>query len=958
MSNTVTSKNGGVGLHISGADGRLHVISSMLSDNQNHGAHIKNMLGSVVLETVTSSKNHYSGIVIESGILHFLMNDSDVNENFVQGLYISNPLDSDIHVSNTKFLRNRGGQGIYFKDFRDDFQILLSDIVSGGNSENGALFEKVKAKSFNITSSSFDGNALHGVFVKQVFTGTTNFQEISTSYNLKTGVVVYQGSSSMNMKSWSSIGNQIHGFYLESQEGQLMLKDCYLDGNKRNGLWLVDSFNARLQSVHLQNCSVLKSSRYGILLDLKFGFQQGVEDYAVNVANSTIAYNALGGCWIYPSSCRRSAHYLLHRRVQLSFAGTKVEGNQNFGLYIHGPEWYELTAVLANNEMKNNSGYALKVAYYDYNCYDDYSFPVHVRVISSTFIKNIGEYTVLVNYNVLPTKRYIVFNNNSFIENRVIQSFSSSYVRTKTQAVLAVKEGTITVEHNSFVNPLFPHEMVTLLKDHERVIQARENWWGSRDECKVEERIFHFGDRIELAQIQYYPFLDSVHSNNVKVHNGTRRLCFLQGNKLGGLLNQTVTLPKDSDTYQVLGDVIVLPNGIFTIEENVTLEFPLKAVFIVFGQVVIKGTNSKRVKLIPRKPLQKEIRLVGSPYTWAGILQIWFNNRWLPVCLTRYRYESTIVCRQLGYEPLGVTYRYSSGNETFLHDVRCATHESASIMHCNKNNWMSSSSCSRYVAYIRCKTPYWSGVHLTITPKKSDIRNVDIDYAGFAYRDDLSIPGIALRVDLNRHIISGILVNNSAGIGVQLMYPDPFKVSHDIMSSTITNIEESGIRLESPFLNLATTNVVNTKGYGFRYYYHWNTLNNHVFKIADISVKKNINLCSGSDTYIDDSSIVYYLFVRTKSRQSCKKVITVPQDYSVGMQLIHHHVHRYSFFHVYSGTNKTSSTLWDVHSLSWQSRPVWKTNSSSVLFESSDYFYDHFNYFTTVHFVLFLVKGK
>ena len=954
IANTVVSKNGGFGLHISGAHGRLYLLSSVLSDNQNHGAHIKNMLGSVVLETVTSSKNHESGIVIESGILHFLMTDSDVNENLVQGLYISNPLDSTINVSNTKFLRNSGGQGLYFKDLRGDCQILFSDITSIGNSENGALFEKVKAKTFNITSSSFDRNTLHGVFVKQVLTGTTNFQEISTSYNLKTGVVVDQGISSMNIKSWSSIGNQIDGFYLESHEGQLMLKDCYFDGNKRNGLWLVDSFYARLQSAHLQNCSVLRSSRYGILFDLKFGFHQGVEGYAVTVANSTIAYNALGGFWIYPSSCSWPAYYLLHRRVKLSFAGTKVEGNQNFGLYIHGPEWYELTAVLAKNEIKNNSGYALKVAYYDDYCNDDYTFPVHVRVISNTFIKNIGEYTVFVNYNVLPTKRYIVFNNNSFIENRVIQSFSSRYVRTKAQAVLAVKEGTITVEHNSFVNPLFPHEMVTLLKDHERVIQARENWWGSRDECRVEERIFHFGDRIELAQIQHYPFLDSLHSNNLKVHNGTRRSCFLQGNKLGGLLNQTVTLPKDSDTYQVVGDVIVLPSGILTIEENVTLEFPLKAVFIVFGQVVIKGTNSKRVKLIPKKPLQTEIRLVGSPNPWSGILEIWFNNTWLPVCLTRYHYEPTIVCRQLGYEGTRYSYRYSTGDETFLHNVRCETDASASIMHCNRNNWIASSSCSSYVAYILCKTPYWSGVHLTITPKKSDITNVDIDYAGFAYRDDLSISGIALRVDLNKHNISGVLVNNSAGIGVQMMYPDPFKVSPDIMSSTITNIEESGILLESPFLSLVATNVVNTKGYGFRYYHNWNTLNNHVLKIADMSVKKNINLCSGNDTFIDDSSIVYYLVVRTKSRRVCKMVITVPQDYSVAMQIIHCDLQYYSVFHVYSGTNKASSILWDVHSLNWQSRPVWKTSSSSVLFESSE---SYRNYFSTVHFILFLIKG-
>ena len=273
ISNTLASKNGGVGLHISGAHGRLHGVSSVLADNQKHGVHIENMAGSVVLEAVTSSKNKASGIVIESGLFSLLITDSHVNENLVQGLYISNPLESTINISNTMFLRNSGGQGIYFKDFPEDYQIFLSDTTSLGNSHNGALFERVKANSLNVTSSSFDGNTLHGVFVKEVFTGNLNFQEISTSYNLKTGVVVSQGISRMNIESWSSIGNQIDGFSLENQEGQLMLKDCYVYGNKRDGLFLLDSINARLQSTHLQNCSVLNSSRYGVLFDLKFGFR-------------------------------------------------------------------------------------------------------------------------------------------------------------------------------------------------------------------------------------------------------------------------------------------------------------------------------------------------------------------------------------------------------------------------------------------------------------------------------------------------------------------------------------------------------------------------------------------------------------------------------------------------------------------------------------------------------------
>ena len=954
ISGSMVTRNGDVGVLINQANGQLFVTSSVFENNQKRGVHMEKMTGSVVLQSVNSSKNQESGVMIKTGTITLEISDSHVDENSGQGLYISNQLSSAIYVTNSQFNLNSGGEGIYLQDLSGSCKVRLSDISSFRNSQNGALFERVKAISLNVTSSSFDGNTLHGVYVNQVLTGNLNLQKISTSNNLKSGVFVFKGGTSVNIESWSSISNQYHGFYSEHQEGQLRLKDCFIKGNKRHGIWLYDSYYARLQSAHLENCSVLESSRYGVLFRLNLEFWQSAENYTVTMANSTIANNALGGCWFYPSDC--SYHSARHRRVQLLFDGNKVMQNKKFGLYIHGPEWYELRAVFANNEIKNNSGYAMKVAHYDYSCPDYRSFPVNVKVLSNTFIHNKGDYTVFVDYNTLPKMRYIVIKNNTFFENRVVRSFFSDYVRTRTQAVLAVKEGTVIVKHNSFINPWFPHEMATLLRDHERFIQASENWWGSRDECKIKDRIFDFADRVELAQIKYYPFLDSFNSSNVKVHDGSRPFCFLQGNRLGGTLNEAVTLPRDSATYQVIGDVIVLPKGVLTIEANVTLEFPLQAVLIIFGQVIVKGTNRERVRFIPKTPLQKELRLVGGPGSWDGRLEIWFNNTWMPVCINYYAHEVGVVCRQLGYEANTYSYRSSSGKEkAFIHYVRCDTDENDNIMHCNRINWISLPSCSNYVAYIHCKTPYWAGVHLTITPKISSIKDLDISYAGFPYRNDLSIPGIALRVDLNQHNLSGVFVDNSAAVGLQMMYPDPFKSSHDIMNSTITRTESDGIRLETPFLNLLTTDVVNTKGCGFLYYYNWKSLNAHVNKIADTSVKKHIHLCSENNTFIDDSSLVYYVVVTTKSSRACEKVITVPQGYSIGMQLIHHNVNYYVVFNVYSGLNKTSSTLWDIHSLRWSSRPAWKSNSSSVLVESS---YHHWNYWSTVHFVLFLIKGK
>ena len=954
ISSTSVTRNGDVGLNISEEYGQLRVESSVFQNNKNGGVLLNKVSGSMELQSVRSLQNQGEGISVRAGTVSLVINDGHFDENSGHGFFISNQLNSNINISNTQFIRNSGGKGIHLKDFSGGCEVRLSSISSLANSQDGAQFERVKAVSLNVTSSWFDGNTLHGVNINQVFTSNLNLHKISTSNNLKTGIFVSKGGTSVNIESWSSISNHIDGFYLEYQQGQLRLKDCFVDRNKRNGIWVADSFDSRLQAAHLENCSVLENNRYGVIFDLTFGFRQGSENYTVTVANSTIANNALGGCWFYPSACNWQLSYTLHRRVQLSFTGNKEEGNQKFGLYIHGPEWYELRAVFVNNDIRNNSGYAMKVASYNYGCPDHYSFPVDVTVLSNTFIKNRGEYIVYVDYNAFPKMRYIVLKNNTFLENRGIQSFFSNHVRIRTQAALAIKDGTVIVVHNSFVNPLLPHEMMTLLKDHERVIQAIENWWGSGDECKVKERIFDFDDRVELAQIQYYPFLNSFNSTNV--HNGSRALCFLQGMTLGGTLNRTVALSKNSGIYQVIGDVIVLPKGVLTIDANVTLEFPPQAVFIVFGKINIKGTRSERVRLIPKAPLQKEVRLVSGPSPWDGRLELWFNNEWMPVCINTYNYEPTIVCRQLGYEANTFRYRYSTGNETaFIQNVRCDTNENDNVMNCNKNNWISSPSCSNYVGYIQCKTPYWAGVHLTVTPRKSEIQNLDISYAGFAYRNDLSIPGIAFRVDLSRHNISGVFVENSAAVGLQMMYPDPFKTSHDIMSSTITRTESDGIRLETPFLNLVATDVVNTKGYGFLYHYNWKPLNTHVNKMADMSVKKNIHLCSDNNTFIDDSSPVYYLVVTTKSSRACETVITVPKDYVIGMQLIHHDVNSYIAFHVYSGLNKTSSSLWDIHLLSWGSRPVWQSNSSTILLTSS---YHYWNYRSTVHFLLFLTKGK
>ena len=939
------------GLYVSNTHGKMSVVESMFLQNKYSGVYITKITGTLEFTNVKSSKNQASGIVVHAGTLSFQMSDSQVEENSGQGLHILNQVNSTINIYNTQFIRNSNGDGVYLQAFRYCY-VRLAEVLSLGNSLHGALFTRLSDTRLNFSSCKFDGNSNIGVYTNYFFRGGLNLEKISTSNNYRSGYAFEFGDTNINIESSSSLGNGRDGFNVQNQGGEVVLKDFIAGGNKRNGLWFIDTKSARLRSVYLLNCNVSGNSQYGVLFYLTYRIDQRPENYIIKVANSTVFNNSLGGFMLYPADCGWG-NERWQRSVQLLFTGNKVKGNKRDGLDILGPEWYVLSAVLANNIYYENSGLALIVRH-GANCYYENSSPFNLQVSSNIFLKNKGENIFFVDCETLPTKCRVTIRNNTFLDNQRIQLFSSNYLRTKTQAVLAVKGGNVTIKYNSFANPLFSHELAALLKDREHVLLAEENWWGTRDECKVKDRVFDFEDRVELAQIHYYPFLDSYNSTSPKLHDGVRPLCFLRGNNLGGTLNQVLNITNQNDAYRVISDVTILSDGVLFIEGNITLEFPLKSVFLVQGKVIIKGNKKERVKFLPRGPLQQDIRLVGGPAPWEGVVEIWINSTWMPVCMHTYGHEDDIVCRQLGYEPVNSYYHNPSGKEKiFLHNVRCDTDQGDSITICNKRNWISSSSCTRNVLYVGCKIPYWAGVHLAVTSKESVFSNVEVRYAGFPYRDDLTIPGIAFRVDLPRHVISSVFVSNSASIGFQIMYPDPLKDSNKIENSTIAETESDGVRLESPFIEFLSTNVVNTKGYGFSYRYNWNALNTHVVKMADATVKKFIDICTEGETFISDSSMVYYLVVKSRSR-ACRAIITVPPEYTIGLQLIYHNVYGI-VFHVYSGIDKKKGTLWDIHVLNWYSRPVWMSGNSSILL---DKMYGHPNKDDTVHFLLFLIKGK
>lgn len=673
ISNTAVNGNS-VGLLVKNSRGRLHVVSSVFETNGNNGVEINTIKGPLEFESVNSSKNKASGIEINTGTFSFQMTESRIEDNLDRGLLIRHQLNSTINVSNSHFSRNKAGHGINMWEFSEDCKIQLSNVWSLENGWHGAWFKSVTASSFQVTSSFFDRNSRSGMYLEKLTAERLNLKNVSTSKNYNYGLIIEQGVTSAIIDSWYSTGNQYDGLNIKRQEGKILVKHCVVHSNKKNGLLFVDGASSRLQSVQLKNCHVSENNEYGFWFYINTAFSNYQVNYTITVSNSTISNNTLGGCKLSPMFCYWKV-YSLHRRIELLFVGNVVRENQKFGLLVDGPEWYEAKAVLANNTFEENIGFAIKIAYNNFShsvCKVFNTFPVQIQILANIFTKNKGEYTCLVDYNTLPTKRQAIINNNWFLKNQGIKSFSSSYIRTKTQAVIAITEGNITVEHNSFENPLFPHDFAIFFKDQDRVILARKNWWGTKDECKVKERIFDFEDRVELPKIQYYPFLLSRNSTSAYVHSGFRPSCFVRGNKIAGILDEAVTIKNDFSPYQVIGDVIIQPKGVLTIEYGVTIKFPLKGLFLVHGQIIIRGSSKERVKFTPKTPSAGKLRLVEGPSPWEGKVEIWFNSTWLPVCIRSYQYEYKIVCRQLGFEWVKSYHNDSNGKDNmFLHNVRC-----------------------------------------------------------------------------------------------------------------------------------------------------------------------------------------------------------------------------------------------------------------------------------------------
>lgn len=293
----------------------------------------------------------------------------------------------------------------------------------------------------------------------------------------------------------------------------------------------------------------------------------------------------------------------------------------------------------------------------------------------------------------------------------------------------------------------------------------------------------------------------------------------------------------------------------------------------------------------------------------------------------------------------------------FVHNVVCDKNADAGIMDCRADTW--SHSCLGYVVHIYCQEGNWAGLHLAMSYHQSLLRHLDITDAGFAYRSDIGILGAALRIDFNHHNISNIYINNSAGMGVQVVHQS--LLYHALIpNSTISTTVSDGVHYGSPSLTLMNANIIENKGNGFVCTSTWDQTNTFAMNMASSDVYKIFHLCSNNVTFLPANRVYYFVLEKLDPtpRQTCQHVMETKPGYKLVIQELYYYnslSYHSNFIDIYDGVNMSTGSSWKMKRSAWEYPPVFNSTGPSVLFNFKN---DYPWWSWSIKFLVYTVEGE
>ncbi|KAL9960879.1 hypothetical protein ACROYT_G034385 [Oculina patagonica] len=929
----------------------IKISNCTFSDNRGKGITLKDFTGKTTISTTTVFRNKGEGMTAER-------------------------ISGTITATNTHFVNNSAnGLGILDSSF---LSCNLHGLSAKGNVYNGLYLRRTAFKS-NVSDSTFTKNA-HNGFAISNGAGEVEFRNITAVLNAHNGVKIYDGKVSSNYRFSNLSNNKEDGCCISNQAGAHQFFNCTAKSNSRHGISLFDvkstHWNApprhQFTRFSLEESIITENIQYGVKLGPECQYwSESVVNVTIAITKNQIVRNNKGGIFLSPDSCSWSSYSLKPRRVETIVTNNHFEENKGNAFYVYCTGFLGLDAVIEANTFTNNTDKVLTLID-DRNCGANFkSNPVSVKLDKNIFTKNCAENVLFIDYSSFPETRSAVVKNNTFEDNEVVTKdlFPNFFRRSTTRAVIVLKEGTFTLRENILENSGFAFQISTLRHEYRRAIDAKLNWWGTTKECEIVDRIFDFQHRVHLSPVDFFPYLLSKNKTKAIDSSVPRPSCFLRGSSIGGIVDRPLALSSADSPYEVRDDIIILINGSLVIPKNVTLQFPSRSAMVVQGTLHVDGTENEKVRFV-KKQHQGGFRLGGGTGPWEGRVEFLVNETWWPMCLPYRRSftnEAKIICQQLDFYFYNNSMQSSAAQEPgFVHNVICDGFIDSDIMNCSANTWSYGPTCQGYTVQVYCQQYNWAGLHLTMSNHKSSLHHLEIHDAGFAYRSDIQIPGAALKVDFYHHSIGNIFINNSVGIGVEVVYQSVFHNQSLMPHSIISHTNSHGVLSWSPSLTLADVNLTRNDGNGFVYFEGtwyklrstWYKLRTFTAEMASPDVYKTFRACSMNKTFLLAKKVFHFTFetLEISLQYRCQHVMETEPGYKLVIQALYfpYSFYRYyGYVHVYDGVNTSAGSPWKIESESSEDRPVFNSTKSSIVF---DFYKSHSGYSSAIDFLVYTVK--
>ncbi len=870
-------------------------------------------------------------------------------------------------VTNTHFINN-SANGLRILD-SNFLPCILHKLTTKGNVHNGFYLQRVGLKS-NVSDSAFDENAFNGFAIANG-AGEVEFRNITAVLNTYSGVRIYDGKVTSYMKFSNLSNNKEDGCCITNQAGAHQFSNCTANANLRHGVSLFDlrlrSSRYRFKQFSIRDSTINDNTQYGVSLAPEGIYPTDI-DSTVNVtmaiANNQFVRNRRGGIFLSPNwdNVDDGCVELKPRRMEAIVTKNYFKENKVNVFYMYCVRAFGIDAIIESNKFINNTDKVLTLVDNNNCCYTCENVAVNVTITRNTFLKNRAENVLFIDYSSFPETSSAIVRNNTFKDNEAATKdlLPNYFRRTTSRAVIVFNEGTFTLRDNILENPSFAFQLSTLRHDHRRSIDARFNWWGTTKECEIVDRIFDFQHRVQLSPVDFFPYLLSSNKTRAISSSIARPSCFLRGSSVGGIVDRPLSLPSDVSRYEVRDDVIILTNGSLVIPKNVTLQFPSRSAMVVQGTLLVEGTENEKVRFA-KKQHQGCFHLGRGPGPWEGRVEFLLNNTWWPLCLLYNRSfinEAKIICQQLDlyYQ----TYRVISPlreEEGFVQNVVYVESVHGDIMNCSAHAWSYGPTCRGYTVHVYCQQYNWAGLHLTMTEHQSSLHHLEIHDAGFAYRSDIQIPGAALKVDLSHHNISNIFINNSVGVGVQVVYQSLVHNQSLMPHSTVSNTKSHGVLSHSPSLTLAEVNLTRNNGNGFVSLRTRGKSATYANEMASADMNKVLHVCTKTKTFLFANKVFHFTLetLEYSLQLSCQHVLETEPGFKIVIQedLYSSYWFPWHFLDVYDGTNTSNGSPWKMGSTSWKDPRVFNSTNSSVVF----HLYNSASMSVNVDFFVYTVKG-